>query len=326
MPPPRESIDDKLARLIELDTETDPERARAQIRLALHDRHYRVVAKAASLCAEKLLYDLEADLLTSYPRFLDDPLKRDPNCIAKRAIARALVDLGCNNVTFFLDGVRYQQLEPVWGGSVDTAVDLRCSCAMGLVATGYPRALHELTWLLAEDEANARRGAVRAIACANPKDAELLLRFKVLTGDGEPEVIADCMSALLTLEPEESVPFVARYLEDDNETLQELAALALGESRLPEAFEPLLAAWKETVIPTHFQRVLIRAIALHRSDTAFDWLLGMIRETHSGLITEVVDALPLYARTARHTQRIRIAFEERSDQKMLASFSHLWEQ
>ncbi|MET0661309.1 MAG: hypothetical protein ABW110_24490 [Steroidobacteraceae bacterium] len=34
-------------------------------------------------------------------------------------------------------------------------------------------------------------GAVRALACAKPNEAEVLLRFKVLVGDAEPEVIGD---------------------------------------------------------------------------------------------------------------------------------------
>ena len=320
-----ESVDDKLARLTELDSVDNPAEIQGQIKTALQDRHYRVVAKAASLCAEGLLYDLETDLLAAYPRFLVDPLKLDPNCLAKRSIARALADLGCNDVSFFLEGVRYHQLEPVWGGSMDTAVDLRCQCAVGLVATGYPRALHELTALLAEEESNARTGAVRAIACGNPKEAELLLRFKVLSGDEEPEVIAECLKALLDLEPEESMPFVAGYLVKGDESNRQLAALALGESRRPEAFEFLRAAWEDSVLPSQLQRTLIGGIALHRSDEAFAWLLALIREGNTGLIADVVDALSLYARTARHQEQIRRAFEARGNLKVFEQFAHLWE-
>jgi len=92
--------------------------------------------------------------------------------MAKQAIARALVSLECQDVTFFLEGIRYQQLEPTWGGSSDSAIDVRCSCAMGLVATGYSRAVAELTALLQDREWRARAGAARAISCGNPREAE----------------------------------------------------------------------------------------------------------------------------------------------------------
>ena len=125
----RRSVDDKLEALDSLGSAIDPERATQHIQAALGDRHYRVVAKAAKLCAERLLYTLERDLFTAYRRFLPDPVKRDPHCIAKRAIAGALVDLDCNDVEFFIGGLAYRQLEPVWGGTVDTACLLYTSDA-----------------------------------------------------------------------------------------------------------------------------------------------------------------------------------------------------
>jgi HEAT repeat protein len=284
-----------------------------------------VAAKAAGLGAEQLLYDLEAELLAAYRRFLGEPLKRDPNCIAKSAIAQALVDLECNDVPFFIDGLHYRQLEPVWGGSVDSAVNVRCSCAMGLVATGYPRALHELTVLLSDAEANARSGAVRAISCANPREAELLLRFKVLTGDPEPEVIADCFTGLLSVEPDESPSFVARYLADADEVIRELAALALGESRLPEALAYLQKAWKQSILVGRFHGVLVRAAALHRSDAAFDWLLSMVGQADPALVGEVLEALAVYKRNTTLTERILRALAERNDQRLQDRFDRLWE-
>src|SRR5262245_47582320 len=101
--------------------------------------HYRVVAKAARLTGDALLYDLVPALLAAYRRFLDKPVKSDPNCYAKKAIARALVALDCEDVEFFLAGLTLKQMEPIWGGTADTAADVRASCALGLVATGYPQ-------------------------------------------------------------------------------------------------------------------------------------------------------------------------------------------
>src|SRR5204862_7732974 len=114
------------------------------VRVARADKHYRVAAKGAVRAEERSLSERIPDLIEAYARFLTDPVKRDPNCMAKQAIARALVALECRDIPFYLEGIRYVQLEPVWGGSADTAVDVRCSCAMGLSTSNYFRAVPEL--------------------------------------------------------------------------------------------------------------------------------------------------------------------------------------
>lgn len=137
----------KLEVLGSIDSAADRAVQCAALEPYLADKHARVVSKAATLAGERALPDLTPSLLSAYARFLQDPVKRDPNCIAKGAIARALVNLGCDDVDFYLAGIRYEQLEPVWGGSADTAIDVRCSCAVGLVNTRHSRAIQELTTL-----------------------------------------------------------------------------------------------------------------------------------------------------------------------------------
>lgn len=290
-----------------------------QIKAALADPHFGVVAKAAAMCAERLSYDLEPDLVLAYQRFLDDPEKRDPNCIAKGAIARALVELQSSNVSFFIDGVHYRQMEPVWGGSVDTATDVRCSCAMGLVATNYPRALHELIVLLNDPESAPRMAAARAISCANPRQAELLLRLKVLMGDPEPEVVGECFTGLLEVEPDESLDFVAQYLDADEST-RELAAIALGASRLDDALNFLKAAWDDAIDAPQFKRGLVRAAALHRSDDAFEWLLTIIEHSDHSLASDALEALATYKGNTRLANRVRQVLEQRNDRRLIERF------
>ena len=55
-------------------------------------------------------------------------------------------------------------------------------------------------------------------------------------------MIAECLSSLLTVAPRSSLPFVAELLDADERALSEMAALALGSARLPEAL-PVLRAW-----------------------------------------------------------------------------------
>ena len=226
---------------------------------------------------------------------------------------RALVALDCQDVNFYLEGIRYRQLEPVWGGTADTAIDVRCSCAMGLAASGYSRAVHELTELLNDSEARARSGAARAISCCNPHEAEALLRFKVLIGDAEPEVIGECFTALLAIAPEACLPLVAKYLAGADPALADLAALALGESRHPTAIVHLRAAWDEVYVPEPKRAVLIRAAALHRTEPAFEWLLGILENGKRSHADIAADALAVYDRNTRLQERVREALSKRGN-------------
>jgi hypothetical protein len=279
---------------------------------ALNDKHFLVVARAATLAGDRLLHELSGDLVYAYARFLKDPVKRDPGCKAKQALARALVTLECQDLEFFRAGILYRQLEPAWGRPTDTATDVRCSCGMGLAAAGPLRAVAELTALLNDSEAVVRIGAARAISCGNPHEAEAVLRFKVQIGDAEPDVIGECFVALLIIEPDHSLPFVAGYLRHADDALREFAALALGESRLPEALTLLRGAWDEAV-GSETRGALIRAAALHRSEAAFEWLLDIIATASSKHAQAAVAALAVYERNSRLIEQIEAAKARRSD-------------
>jgi hypothetical protein len=318
---PQPNVDAELAALDELPGDRAAKVAALQRALG---GHYRVAAKAARVAEDALLYELIPSLESSYARFLDKPLKNDPSCFAKKALARALVALDAANVEFFLAAVRYRQLEPVWGGTADTAADVRASCAMGLVASGYPRALVELTALLNDADAGARLGAVRAIACGNPREAELLLRSKALAGDAEPQVLGECFTGLLAVEPDESLKFVAGHLTHADEAVRELAALALGESRLDGALAPLKEAWGGVLVGEEFRRVLLRAAAAHRSEAAFDWLLTIVASSRMPVALDAVEALAPYNRNAKLAQRLEAALRERGERDLLDRFAALW--
>jgi hypothetical protein len=314
------NVDEELAALDELPSERAAKIATLQRALT---GHCRIAAKAARAAEDALLYELVPALKDSYARFLAKPLKQDPNCYAKKALARALVALDCHDVDFLLGGVRYRQLEPVWGGTADTAVDVRASCAMGLVASGYPRALVELTALMNDAEAGARLGAVRAIACGSPREAELLLRAKALGGDAEPQILGECFTGVLAVAPEESIPFVAGYLAHADEAVRELAALALGESKLDGALKPLKEAWGEVLVGEEFRRALLRAAAAHRSEAALDWLLEIVGDAREPIAVAVIDALAPYKHNAKLMQHLERAVTERGDEALLEQLAAL---
>ena len=291
---------------------------------ALTHGHYRVAAKAARLTADALLYDLVPALLTAYRRFLDKPIKTDPNCYAKKAIARALVALDCEDVEFFRAGLDLKQMEPVWGGTADTAADVRGTCAIGLVATGHPRALVAIAALLYDGEPDARLGAIRAAANGGPREAELLLRSKALAGDVEPGIIGECFSALMSIEPEDSLAFVARWVTDASDLLRDLAVLALGESRVSAALDVLKSAWTEPLVADEFRFALIRAAAAHRSEPAFDWLLSIAAEARPIVAARVIESLEPYKHNARLSERLRATLAARGDPELEQDFNTRW--
>jgi HEAT repeat protein len=290
-----------------------PETVLAATRKSLRDPHRLLVARAADLAGERLLYVLESDLIAAFRHFLEDPLHRDPGCTAKGAIARALVTLDCANAAFFLGGIGYRQFEPVWGGSVDTAVDLRSSCAIGLAATGDTRAAIHLVDLLHDPEPHVRAAAVRAVACTQPLTAEALLRAKALAGDSEPEVVGECLSALMRIAGEDSLDFVARFLDAPDPELAGLAALALGESHLDSALAVLRERWEAQPFKRPADRVLLRAAALHRSPAALDWLLDVAASGDRLSAGTAVDELSAFRSNSRVAERLPAILAERDD-------------
>ena len=318
------SVETKLQSLIEYRFGKEAKQDETVLISALSDKHYRVVAKAAELAGERLCYGAMSALKESYRRLLNDAVKKDPQCIAKQAIVRSLVTLDCPDAQFFTDGIRYRQMEPWWGAPTDSAVDVRVSCAMGLVNTGYPRALHELTALLNDAEVHARSGAVRAIVCGNPSEAELLLRFKILIGDKDTEVVGECFTGLLEVASIDALPMVANYLSHADDALREYAAIALGESQLPEAFTCLRQASEAAFVSPEQKRILTRAAALHRSDAAFEWLLALIAEGSSGAAEAALTALSIYKENRQLAARIKAALVARGDSKLDQQFATQW--
>src|SRR6185437_5653882 len=102
-----------------------------------------------------------------------------------------------------------------------------------------------------------------------------LLRFKVLTGDEEPAVLAECLTSLMALSPSGSFEFVAAFVDPKYSLLYEHAALALAESRLPGVFELLRERWTAT-FDREFKQTLLLPIALTRSEEARDFLISVL--------------------------------------------------
>jgi hypothetical protein len=261
-----------------------PDVAEPTLQKVLHHRNNYLVAKAAKLTADLNLTALTGDLAAAFHRFLTNPVKTDPQCWAKNAIAKALATLEYQEHELFLYGMRHHQFEPVWGGTSDTAGPLRGTCALALVQC---RGLHStqllanLTELFADKELSVQVNAARAVEQLGSDAAMLLLRLRAELASGEPELLGACYAGVLHLEGPSAIPWAAKFLPPGDDAAAE-AALAIAETRTPNAFTTLKTAYEaaESARDPWFRTTLLSAIALTRQDEAFTWLLTLIeRET-----------------------------------------------
>ena len=287
----KESFDRKLEDIDALRTAPE-ESAREQLRAALKDRSNYVAAKAAKIAGERQFNSLVPDLLAAFERFMKDPVKSDPQCWAKNAIAKSLKDLDHQDPAAFLRGLAHFQLEPVWGGRKDTAVTLRGTCALGLVGCAAPAfdVLILLTGLLNDPETPARIDAARAIAQLSAREGILPLRLKALIGDNEPEVVGHCLAALLSLAPLDSLPFVAGFLSSDVPDLRLEAAGVLADSPEPQALELLKNFWDRQTDPEVKHSVLTFLSGSPLPESA-EFLLSVLEDSSTELAMNALAAL-----------------------------------
>jgi hypothetical protein len=174
---------------------------------------------------------------------------------------------------------------------------------------GHRDALLHTVAVLADKEIPARVGAVRALADSGSEGAELLARLQVLHGDVS-EVISECFTALLSIAPQRSVDFVARFLHQDSEDLIESAALALGESRMAAAFTPLQRAY-ESHVSRPLRKTFLLALAMLRKDEAVEFLLRCLDEQSENLASDGLEALKLYRADMAVMERARVIVAKR---------------
>jgi HEAT repeat protein len=304
-------VEDRLEALTPL-REAAPEEALPVLRKALADRVNLVVAKAAKIAAEREFQALVPDLLRAFDQLFEDPIRRDPQCWGKTAIAGALKDLGYSESAPFVRGLKHKQMEPVWGGEADTAENLRGTCLLGLVACADLERGEALRWFvnaLTEKPHIIRIEAARALGQAGGEEGALVLRLKARLGDESPEVTGQVFDSLLAIEGERALPFMREFLGRAGEAGEE-AALALGSSHLGATFDLLRQAWASARAP-QFRAVLLRAISLSRLEPAIQWLVELIGEGRRTDSTAAIEALALHANSQEIRRKVETAVRGR---------------
>ena len=234
-----------------------------------------------------------------------------------------------------LSARRQQQRTDIWPGFVDALATLLMVVIFLLMIfvlaqfflsealSGRDQALDrlrsqvsELADLLADAESDARIGAARAIGFAGREASHPLLRYKVLVGDADARVIYECFVALLRLDPQSSLLFVADHIRSDDPALAEAAALALGESGLVEAFPVLQAHWTE-VEELSVGRAILLALTLLRHKPATDFLVALLAEAPIHQAVDSLGALDLYRHDEELWRRVEETVAKRGDARLL---------
>jgi len=287
------------------------EESQRELRQVLGGEGSHAVARAAALVGELGLEALVPDLVAALPRFFEDPVRTDPGCSAKTAIVEALRRLEQDERALYRRAAAHVQKEPVFGGRVDTAVDLRGTAALALAESAGGDVLVDLAHLLADPEAPVRASAARAVAVHGRDGGVPLLHLKALAGDAEPRVVAECLLAVLRLDRRDGLAFVASFF-DRGDAAAEAAAVALGESRRADAL-PLLRGWLDRASHRGLARTALLAIASLRRDEALDLLLELAKEEPVPLAREALLALASVGGSDVLYERARAAVEARPE-------------
>lgn len=317
----RQSFEQKLDAIEALRSAPGSE-ALESLRRALKDPNNYAVGKAAAVVADCGFATLGPELLAAFDRFLRSPVKSDPQCWAKNAIARALVTLQLSADRVFVGGIVHTQWEPVYGGRQDTAGVLRAICAMGLVESSLApfEILRYLVDLLNDHDRQVRMEAARAMAQLSAREGTLPLQLKALVGDPEPEVTGACLAALLSLAPKDYLPFVARHLSHEDPDVRIEAAAVLAQSHEPEAFAHVAAFW-ERQTDAEVKRTLLTWFAASPQDAAAELLLTVIDSAPEAIASEALRALARSRHASRCADRAREAVSIRGNAALSMAFT-----
>ncbi|WP_026100619.1 hypothetical protein [Synechococcus sp. PCC 7336] len=285
----------------------------ALLQQALQSKLGVVVCRAARVSADLKVESLVPEMVEAFERLTHNPVDSDPGCLGKVGIVDALRQLQQREYDLFLQGICYQQWEPIWGGREDRAGHLRGQCALALAEAGYSDTLLAIGDLLADPEVETRVGTARAIAQYGSVCGIPLLRLRALSGETSPQVLEALFAALIALcQPQsEAIAFIARFLESDLADVPAVAALALGESRHAAAFVAL-QEWSERTVDLQQQRAAMVAIATMRLPAAFDYLFGAIERGSDAESAIALESLAIYRTDIEIWERAEMALAKRN--------------
>jgi HEAT repeat protein len=299
----RLSLEDKLAAIRAIKNQEPAASDAAELKRHIGDRSNLVVAAAATLAGERALLELAADMESAFDRFVIDPIKNDKLCRAKIAIVQALDKIEHLRRDIFEKAARFIQSEPAFGGAVDTAVPLRGAALFALARIGGTDYHCLLVDALTDPEKDVRIAAAQALQYVGSEAAALVLRLKARLGDGEADVLSECLSGLITIAPEANLDFVSEFLNPLAPDQCEAAALALGKTKLPGALEALKACWQKSYQQALRDQILL-AISMMRLPAAIDFLLELVVSDSEASALSAMTALKFHRYDQKLCERL----------------------
>lgn len=214
---------------------------------AIRDKSNFVATMAAEqlgLCAD---YSATNEMLERFLWLSEAGDARDPGCHIRSHIAFAFGRLEHHAASEALKlGIRTVQIEGVGGVPFDTAAQLRGNCALALAQLHDREAVLEIaplmfdmtdrmgkpnpySWRVVATEALVRTGEMSALI-----PIVIKLRYP---GEEVPEVLQECLQAVVSLESRDAVAIIQPYLHNEDMYLASFAALMLAQTRKPEVPE-----------------------------------------------------------------------------------------
>ena len=202
-------------------------------------------------------------------------------------------------------GIRTVQIEPVGGVPFDTAAHLRANCALALAQLRDVDAVRDIALLLFDRAGYALRGvhpdptlkmeprkaAARALALTGSVQARLPLTLRLVHPENEtPEVLQECMQALVDLEDPHALEVLEPYLHHDDARLTTFAGLMIARTQAPEA-AALLGGAVQRLSGDPLQAMVL-ALTTLRTPEAYVLLHELARAEREQVRLAVVGALP----------------------------------
>ena len=313
------AIEDALAALKALRGKPVTDETRRQLAKGLESRANIIAARAAELVQELRVIDLEPDLQRSFERF-HSGAAQDKAYIAQVAIAKAAVELGLRAEGIFLAGVQSVPAGLGFGDSSDAAAELCGLCITGLCQMGHREACNEAIDLLMHRKPHLRVAAARALGVSRRDEAALVLRLKLLSGDRDGDVLAECLHSLARIWPQKSVRYIAAFLNSSDRVVRENAALALAATRQREAFERLNEHWRLGGVRAESRPAVLLAIAMTRFPEALELLLSVVSSGKPDAAADALEAVAMYRHDESARAKIEAAVKQRDDPALHRAF------
>ena len=248
---------------------------------ALKDKVNYVATTAAEALGQMADESTASAMHDHFQWLMEDGATRDVGCHIRSNLAFAFGRLEYRPAgDALLEGIKTVQIEAVGGVAFDVAAHLRANCALALAQMGVWDSVRDISLLLFDNltlgllphpdpstKIEPRKAAAQALARLGNSAGLLPLAIKLTYPHHEvPEVLQECMQAVVDLEDGRVMELLTPYLTHSDETLAAYAALMIAQTRDPEAADLL----KTTALSTHGNalRSILLSLSTLRTDSA----------------------------------------------------------